>query len=97
MPGPNPMYKSPHKKYSGWSRGYVPEFGTRIHSHNNSGNVPVGKKKRKDRVKVQPLGWPQGAKVNVNHGIEKGKGPIDDCFCGRCYHLNNGPERLKYG
>lgn len=92
-----PMWRSPHKKVSGWSRGYLPEFGNRAHSHNNSGNVPEGKKKKRDRGATQPVGWPRGKKVSVNHSVEPGKGTIDACFCGGCYEKNRGDLYLKYG
>ncbi len=81
MPGPNPMYRSPHKKKNGWAKGYLPEFGRFPHHHNQQGNCPPGKKKKKDRVKQQLPGQPQGT-----HLMSPKDGQI--CICGGCYDQN---------
>lgn len=72
-----PMYRSPHKKNNPWSRGYQPTFTKygATASGGHSGNTPLGKKKKRDRVKTGPAGSP--------NGVHDDRNP-QDCRCGRC-------------
>lgn len=91
-----PMLRSPHKRISGWSKGYQPTFGP-THGANtggHSGDTPMGKKKKMARFKSQPPGLPQG--IHVDDATAKRIG-LKACFCGKCYAINNGREGLVYG
>lgn len=89
------MYKSPHKKFNGWKKGYQPEFSHQLGSSGgHSGDTPLGKKKKMARIKIQPPGFPQGIHIDAAHAKRVG---MKSCFCGRCYETNNGPEELVHG
>lgn len=70
-----PMFRSPHKKFNPWSRGYNPSPGSHTSHGDDKGNVPIGKKKKQDRVKSGPVGSPNGK--------HDAKNP-HECRCGRC-------------
>ncbi len=91
-----PMVRSPHKKQSGWSRGYLPMFGpthgTNTGGHN--GDHPLGKLKKMSRVKANPPGMPQGIHIDADYVKRIGAAA---CFCGKCFTINNGAEKLVRG
>lgn len=89
-----PMWRSPDRKVNPWGRGYQPVATTFKIRGDDKGHVPEGKLKKSDRIKTQPIGFPQGKHADAATVERLG---LVACFCGRCYKENNGRERLIYG
>lgn len=89
-----PMQVSPNRKINPWSRGYQPVMTAFKSRGDDKGGVPDGKKKKADRVKQQPTGFPQGKHADDATVARMG---LKACFCGKCYTKNNGEEELIYG
>lgn len=89
-----PMWRSPQRKNNPWSRGYQPVATTFKIRGDDKGGVPAGKKKKMDRIKPQPVGFPQGKHADAGTVERLG---LKACFCGGCYEKNNGREELLYG
>ena len=90
----NPMWRSPNRKLNPWARGYQPGVGLFKIRGDDKGGVPEGKRKKADRVKAQPIGFPQGKHADAATVERMG---LKGCFCGGCFVKNNGREELLYG